>query len=287
MPHESTTSKRFYPSWSNTNKPLVSNHSTNEPYHWSTSGDDGVLLGKEYAIKITSFDSTIITCDTLIRRMNLPSIEPILVTPNNIVLWSEVQKALNDVNWLNNKGKKIEAVTEALVMKRMKGSELHKVILNAPLPKSKLHHIFHDIGKMVVLDLHVRNYDRFPLSTFREVLLHSEYDDVGDERWIPWDENPENILIDITSGRAIPIDSASYFKGIDATAYRTIVRLLLSQQIQEIMWYILTSPNYARLFCPSIAMTNEEIILHAKQSEVYASLYAGMKEAIGFMGNKL
>ena len=177
--------------------------------------------------------------------MNLPSVEPILVTPNNIVLWSEVQKALNDVNWLNNQGKKIEAVTEALVMKRMKGTELHKVTLNAPLPKTKLHQIFHDIEKMVVIDLYVRNYDRFPLSTFREVLLHSEYDDVGDERWIPWDENPENILIDITSGRAIPIDSASYFKGIDTTAYRTIVRRLLSQQIQEIMWHILTSPNYA------------------------------------------
>ena len=219
--------------------------------------------------------------------MNLPSVEPILVTPNNIVLWSEVQKALNDVNWLNNQGKKIEAVTEALVMKRMKGTELHKVTLNAPLPKTKLHQIFHDIGKIVVIDLYVRNYDRFPLSAFRNELLHSEYDDVGDERWIPWDENPENIFIDITSGRAIPIDSASYFKGIDGTAYRTIVRHLLSQQIQEIMWHILTSPNYARLFCPSIDMANESIIQHAKQLGIYAKLHAGMEEAIGFIGNKL
>jgi len=219
--------------------------------------------------------------------MNLPSVEPILVTPNNIVLWSEVQKALYDVNWSNNQGKKIEAVTEALVMKRMEGTELHKVTLNAPLPKGKLHQIFHDIGKMVVIDLYVRNYDRFPLSAFRNELLHSEYDDVGDERWIPWDENPENIFIDITSGRAIPIDSASYFKGIDTTAYHTIVRRLLSQQIQEIMWHILTSPNYARLFCPSIDMANESIIQHAKQLGIYAKLHAGMEEAIGFIGNKL
>lgn len=280
MPHESTTLKRFYPSWSNTNKPLVSNHSTNEPYHWSTSGDDGVLLGKEYAIKITSFDSTIITCDTLIRRMNLPSVEPIIVTPYNKLCWSEVQKALNDVNWLNNQGKKIEAVTEALVMKRMEGAELHKVILNAPLPKAKLHQIFHDIGKMVVLDLHVRNYDRFPLSTFRDVLLHSEYDDVGDERWIPWDENPENILIDITSGRAIPIDSASYFKGIDTTAYRLIASKLLSEHLPTITESILTSCHYARLFCSTPTDNREIILIQAKESDVYAQLLAGIKEGI-------
>ena len=139
----------------------------------------------------------------------------------------------------------------------------------------------------MVIDLYVRNYDRFPLSAFRDELLHSEFDDLGDERWIPWDENPENILIDITSGRAIPIDSASYFKGIDTTTYRTIVRSLFSQQIQEIMWHILTSPNYARLFCPSIDMANESIIQHAKQLGVYAKLHAGMEEAIGFIGNKL
>lgn len=261
---------------------------TNFPkYQWTASGDDGVLLGEKYAIKITSYDQTIVECDTLFKELQLPILEARIITPEDKSLWIEVGKALNDVEYKDKYGKEINHITQALVMNRIRGVELHKISLDKPIEKETLHQLFHDIGKLVVIDLYVRNYDRFPLSVFRDELLHSEFDDVGDERWIPWDENPENIFIDITSGRAIPIDSASYFKGIDATAYRTIVRRLLSQQIQEIMWHILTSPNYARLFCPSIDMANESIIQHAKQLGIYAKLHAGMEEAMGFIGNKL
>lgn len=261
---------------------------TNSPkYQWTASGDDGVLLGEKYAIKITSYDQTIVECDTLFNELQLPILEARIITPEDKSLWIEVEKALNDVEYKDKYGKEINHITQALVMNRIRGIELHKLSLDKPIEKETLHQLFHDIGKIAVIDLYVRNYDRFPLSAFRDELLHSEFDDLGDERWIPWDENPENILIDITSGKAIPIDSASYFKGIDATAYRTIVRRLLSQQIQEIMWYILTSPNYARLFCPSTSITSEEIIRHAKQSKVYAQLYAGMKEAIDFTNHLL
>lgn len=249
-------------------------------YQWTTSGDDGVLLGERYAIKVTSYDETIVECDTLFKKLRLPILEARIITPHNQILWKEVEKALNDAGYKDKYGKRISHISKALIMNRINGVELHKLPLAKPIEQDKLHQLFHDIGKMVVIDLYVRNYDRFPLSAFREELLHSEFDDLGDERWIPWDENPENILIDTTSGRAIPIDSASYLKGIDRVTYHAIVHRLLSQHTQEIMEHILTSPNYARLFIPPTTMTKESIINYAKQLGIYAKLYAGMKETI-------
>lgn len=265
-----------------TNSQLHIQKGDSNKYQWTTSGDDGVLLGEKYAIKVTSYDQTIVECDALFKDLQLPILEARIITPKDKSLWTEVEKALSDVGYKDKFGKQISHISEALVMNRIRGVELHKLFLDKPIEKETLHQLFHDIGKLMVIDLYVRNYDRFPLNAFRDELLHSEFDDLGDERWIPWDENPENILIDITSGRAIPIDSASYFKGIDKTCYHTIVHRLLSQHLQEIMWHILTSPNYARLFCTSTTMKQESIINHAKQLGIYAELYAGMKEAIDF-----
>ena len=254
---------------------------TNFPkYQWTASGDDGVLLGEKYAIKIASYDQTIVECDTLFKELQLPILEARIITPEDKSLWIEVGKALNDVEYKDKYGKEINHITQALVMNRIRGVELHKISLDKPIEKETLHQLFHDIGKLVVIDLYVRNYDRFPLSVFRDELLHSEFDDVGDERWIPWDENPENIFIDITSGRAIPIDSASYFKGIDTTAYRLIASKLLSEHLPTITESILTSCHYARLFCSTPTDNRENILIQAKESDVYAQLLAGIKEGI-------
>jgi hypothetical protein len=106
------------------------------------------------------------------------------------------------------------------------------------------------LGRMVVLDLVLRNNDRFALVGLRESgddpgLLSPrkagaeekkvEPDSRSQSKWHPWDGNEENFLIDLEDSLVIPIDSQFTSPDyLDEEAYVSQVVKLITDQREQL-----------------------------------------------------
>lgn len=194
-------------------------------YRWSDDGDDGALIGDRYVIKLSGYTHGVVKYDEMAMKLGLATPKSKIINKSHS-LWVEVEKALKDVR--NHHGRfSLLETEEALIMTKVDGQPLSDISPNHQLKSRSLTNIFFEIGKMVVLDLYMRNYDRFDLSFVADD-LYSPASNEEDEEWKPWDFNEGNLFINMKTGKAIPIDSNSYLDDIPIKKYRESVKNLLS-----------------------------------------------------------
>lgn len=253
-------------------------------YQWSRGGDDGALIGDEYVIKLGGYDSSAQTYDKKAKELGLITPDSQIITYKSSLWEKTVKTALKDVNYRWRNGEKIGEINKALLMEKVYGKELTDISLRE-IPKDRnIRKIFSDIGKILVLDLYMRNYDRFDLKKYKDKLGESKYDDIGDENWQPWSMNEENLLIDIDKGKAIPIDSGSYFRGIIKKEYQKKVISLLERK-EEIIDDILKNEFFMKLFT-IMDKKGKEIILFSKKEIARKNLQIGMDTTIKRLFNQ-
>lgn len=248
-------------------------------YQWSSNGDDGALIGDKYVIKLSGYNSSAEIYDKKARGLGLITPDSQIITSKSR-LWKEtVEVALKDVRYRWRNGEKISGIDTALLMKKINGQELTNISLDK-IPKDKsVQNIFQNIGKILVLDLYMRNYDRFGLEKYKNQLGNSEYDDPGDGKWMPWSMNEENLFINIDTGKAIPIDSGSYFRGINKKKYRIYAYKLLENNKEDIITDIINNSYFKKMFTIN-NKKGKEVILKNKKIIAKNNLEIGINTAI-------
>lgn len=239
-------------------------------YKWSKEGDDGVLIGDKYVIKLEGYTKGTVMYESYAKKLQLSTPNLKIITPND-KLWKEVLKAIKNVKYMYKNGNAINDVSQALIMDRISGIPYYA---NAPIDQvdSKIiKSIFFDIGKIITLDLFLRNYDRFDLSDYADCLGKSEQDDKGDDSWNIWKENLGNLYYDEENQKIIPIDSNSYlFDDIAVNEYWANVFDILQKLDDAILRKMVLSSS---LFA-SLPEENKNIaVLSVKRGIDYAKKY--------------
>lgn len=206
-------------------------------YGWSEGGADGVLIGSDerFVIKFNGYGAVAPELDRIAtERFGLKTANARIINKRDF-LWLEVKRALGDVNNKNKQGEVIDPQT-ALLMDKVGGRDLYDFSDNVHDIEKRKTACF-DLGKILVMDLLTRNYDRFDLSGIKDRLgfsesdaeAHSSVHSSSDSSWNAWDGNGENMLID-ENGNVIPIDS-QFSLTKDEPTYVQNVAILLTDHI--------------------------------------------------------
>lgn len=221
-------------------------------YSWSEEGADGVLIGeeddkvkigdklKEFVIKFDGYDPLTIQLDHLASDVFQLHTTNAQIVKQGDALWEQIIKfALEDVSYRNKKGE-IFFPNTALVMEKVKGKDLYSFFKEGGEEESlssKRVTACIDMGKILVMDLVTRNYDRFDLAGIKEDLGSSPSDDEayspaheeGERPWHAWDGNGQNMLIG-TDGHVTPIDSQFSLTDNEPEYIRNVASLLTDRK---------------------------------------------------------
>lgn len=239
-------------------------------YKWSKEGDDGVLIGEKYVIKLNGYTDGTLIYESYAKKLHL-SIPNSMIIKCGHKLWPHVLEAIADVKNKYKNGETIEGITEALIMDKISGIPCYLDEEIEQVYSPKMSSIFFDIGKIIALDLFLRNYDRFNLSKYADRLGKSEYDDIGDSSWKIWNANLGNLIFDKMKKRIIPIDSDSYlFNDIMTSEYRENVYEILQEIDKKELYNIVLSSGVFNKFSEDY---KREAAILIKNGLDYAKIY--------------
>lgn len=202
-------------------------------YSRSEEGDSGVLIDKENGarpvIKLAGYDADIEGIkDRVAKKFGFTPTKARVVS-SNMDEWGAVRTAMAEAGVAGD-------YSQALLMERIEGVPLHKVATVEGFAKDSaafVRKLGKDLGKMIAMDLMLRNNDRFDLTSFTDILQRTE-DEIKAEDEYAWQGNQANILVNHLTGDANPIDT-EFTSATDEMKYQQDVIQVLNQQVNQVV----------------------------------------------------
>ena len=111
------------------------------------------------------------------------------------------------------------------------------------IDKRKISNLCSSIGRMLVMDLLIRNKDRFNLSTYDDYLLTTNKEKNAGNNWRYWTGNYSNIIVDTRTWTASPVDSMFTY-AVNEDVYCANVIYMLTTKKEELASVILNHMSY-------------------------------------------
>lgn len=218
-------------------------------YKRATHGEFGAFIGDDKVIKLYGWDPSALLLDQIAVYFGFLSTNPRIITENDIEEWKRVESICYSLEIAES-----VHVHKALIMDKIGGVPLCETFSNSrfdvsnpsnptKLEMKKMYNMCYGLGRMIVMDLLIRNNDRFNLKKFDDYLLSTEKEKHAGVNWRYWTGNYGNIMVDCCSWSVNPIDSV-YTIAADEELYSHNVFTLLAFHKEEIANELLSTLKY-------------------------------------------
>ena len=222
-------------------------------FYRASNGEFGAYINDKYVIKFYGWCNDIIVLDNISSLFGFKKTNARIIYNNNNDNWTIIEKMWN----IQNKNKPL-LLNKVLIMDRLPGIPLCETFSNTGTsgmfdindPKNpndaercKIFNLCYSLGKILVMDLLIRNNDRFNLVKFDDFLLSTTDEKRHGKSWRYWGGNYGNILIDTSTWKATPIDSVFSF-ATDDDLYCSNIAYLLNSQRSELSFALQQSLRY-------------------------------------------